>query len=194
VSSPASAGSLHQRDVVVGLDQVPEPGELAHVERVRAAQRREATQVGFGHNEWAPLAPTMKSLADAELLRRRVVRAPERADQTDNPAERQQLMPFVLVGAGPTSCGLAGELSQLFSRTPTEFRHIDPRDAKIILVEAEPRILALLRASRSGERPGRIDRCATLFWVSAATNHPGTSPIGAWSGSWPASHWYRCPL
>jgi NADH dehydrogenase FAD-containing subunit len=95
----------------------------------------------FGHDEWAPLAPTMKTLADAEFLRRRVIATLEEADQTDDPALRQRLMTFVLVGAGPTGCELAGELSQLFARLPTEFRHINPRDAKIILVEAGPRIL-----------------------------------------------------
>ena len=96
----------------------------------------------FGHDEWAPLAPSMKTLADAEFLRRRIIGALEQADRTDDPKLREQLLTFVLVGAGPTGCELAGELAEHFRRVPTEYRHIDPRRARIILVEAGPRALA----------------------------------------------------
>ncbi|MBV9579044.1 MAG: NAD(P)/FAD-dependent oxidoreductase [Chloroflexi bacterium] len=96
----------------------------------------------FGHDEWAPLAPSMKTLADAEFLRRRIVGALEQADRAADPAVREELMTFVLVGAGPTGCELAGELAQHFHRVPAEYRHIDPRQARIILVEAGPRALA----------------------------------------------------
>jgi NADH dehydrogenase FAD-containing subunit len=96
----------------------------------------------FGHDEWAPLAPSMKTLADAEFLRRRIIGALEQADQETDPELREQLMTFVLVGAGPTGCELAGELAQHFHRVPAEYRHIDPRQARIILVEAGPRALA----------------------------------------------------
>jgi NADH:ubiquinone reductase (H+-translocating) len=96
----------------------------------------------FGHDEWAPLAPSMKTLADAEFLRRRIIGALEQADRTDDPKLREQLLTFVLVGAGPTGCELAGELAEHFRRVPAEYRHIDPRQARIILVEAGPRALA----------------------------------------------------
>ena len=96
----------------------------------------------FGHDEWAPLAPSMKTLADAEFLRRRIISALEQADREDDPETREQLLTFVLVGAGPTGCELAGELAEHFRRLPKEYRHIDPRQARIILVEAGPRALA----------------------------------------------------
>jgi NADH dehydrogenase FAD-containing subunit/cytochrome bd-type quinol oxidase subunit 2 len=96
----------------------------------------------FGHDEWAPFAPTMKTLADAEMLRRRIISALEQADQTSDLALRERLMTFVLVGAGPTGCELAGELAGHFRRAlRAEYRHIDPRNAHIILVEAGPRVL-----------------------------------------------------
>jgi NADH dehydrogenase FAD-containing subunit len=159
----------------------------------------------FGHDEWAPLAPTMKSLADAECLRRRVVGTLEQADETDDPAVREQLMTFVLVGAGPTGCELAGELSQLFARMPAEFRHINPRHAKIILVEAGPRILASFseqlsngaRAKlnslgvdvRTGQAVQHVDEegvvvagervpASTVLWTAGVA----ASPAGTWLG------------
>jgi NADH dehydrogenase FAD-containing subunit/cytochrome bd-type quinol oxidase subunit 2 len=96
----------------------------------------------FGHDEWEPLAPSMKTLADAEFLRRRIIGALEQADRIDDQQVREQLLTFVLVGAGPTGCELAGELAEHFRRMPAEYRHIDPRQAHIILVEAGPRALA----------------------------------------------------
>jgi NADH dehydrogenase FAD-containing subunit/cytochrome bd-type quinol oxidase subunit 2 len=96
----------------------------------------------FGHDEWAPLAPSMKTLADAEFLRRRIIGALEQADRTDDPKVREELLTFVLVGAGPTGCELAGELAEHFRRLPKEYRNIDPRQAHIILVEAGPRALS----------------------------------------------------
>jgi NADH dehydrogenase FAD-containing subunit len=97
----------------------------------------------FGHDEWEPLAPSMKTLADAEFLRRGIIGALERADQETDPAVREQLLTFVLVGAGPTGCELAGELAQHFRRIlKAEYRNVDPHDAHVILVEVGPRALA----------------------------------------------------
>jgi NADH dehydrogenase FAD-containing subunit len=101
----------------------------------------------FGHDEWAPLAPSMKTLADAEFLRRRIISALELADRTNDPKLREQLLTFVLVGAGPTGCELAGELAEHFRRMPAEYRNMDPRKAHIILVEAGPRALAAFSES-----------------------------------------------
>ena len=113
----------------------------------------------FGHAEWAPLAPSMKTLADAEFLRRRIIGVLEQADQATDPDLREQLMTFVLVGAGPTGCELAGELAQHFQRVPTEYRHIDPRKARIILVEAGPRALASFSEELAG---GAVNKLRSL--------------------------------
>lgn len=97
----------------------------------------------FGHRDWPPLAPALKSIDDATWVRRRVLLAFEEAETEPDPAARQRLLTFVLVGAGPTGVELAGALAELARATLSrDFRHINPRTARILLVEAGPRILA----------------------------------------------------
>lgn len=102
-----------------------------------------ATHTYFGHDEWAPFAPGLKTIDDALLLRRRILSAFEKAEITDDPEERAALMTFILIGGGPTGVEMAGAIAELARHTLTdEFRRIDPADAKVILIEAGPRILA----------------------------------------------------
>lgn len=102
-----------------------------------------ATHAYFGHDEWEPVAPGLKTLEDATTIRRRVLLAFEQAELETDPAVREALLTFVIVGAGPTGVELAGIISELARTTlPREFRNIDTRKAKIILVEAGPRVLA----------------------------------------------------
>src|SRR5262249_36887305 len=97
----------------------------------------------FGHNEFAPFAPGMKTLADAESVRAKVLKAFETAEIEEDPAKHQALLTFVLVGAGPTGVEMAGSLAEMRRFTlKSDFRRIDPRGARIILAEALPRILA----------------------------------------------------
>jgi NADH dehydrogenase len=97
----------------------------------------------FGHNEWPRLAPGLKSIDDATLIRRRLLLAFEEAETVTDPALRQRLLTFVLVGAGPTGVEMAGALAELAHATLSrDFRHIDPHTAHILLVEAGPRVLA----------------------------------------------------
>ncbi|MBV9354708.1 MAG: cytochrome d ubiquinol oxidase subunit II, partial [Chloroflexi bacterium] len=125
----------------------------------------------FGHDEWAPFAPTMKTLADAEFLRRRIVGALEQADQEEDPAVRQELLTFVLVGAGPTGSELAGELAEHFRRLPKEYRHINPRDARIILVEAGPRALATFHESLSAGAMAKLRSLGVEVRTGQAVEH-----------------------
>ncbi|WP_267550233.1 NAD(P)/FAD-dependent oxidoreductase [Rhizobium rhizogenes] len=102
-----------------------------------------ATHAYFGHDEWEPVAPGLKTLEDATTIRRRVLLAFEQAELETDPAVREALLTFVIVGAGPTGVELAGIISELARTTlPKEFRNIDTRKARIILVEAGPRVLA----------------------------------------------------
>ncbi|MGG6893804.1 NAD(P)/FAD-dependent oxidoreductase [Rhizobium sp. BR 315] len=102
-----------------------------------------ATHAYFGHDEWEPVAPGLKTLEDATTIRRRVLLAFEQAEMETDPAVREALLTFVIVGAGPTGVELAGIISELARTTlPKEFRNIDTSNAKIILVEAGPRVLA----------------------------------------------------
>ncbi|MGV1789001.1 NAD(P)/FAD-dependent oxidoreductase [Rhizobium sp. A37_96] len=102
-----------------------------------------ATHAYFGHDEWEPVAPGLKTLEDATTIRRRVLLAFEQAELEKDPAIRDALLTFVIVGAGPTGVELAGIISELARTTlPKEFRNIDTSKARIILVEAGPRVLA----------------------------------------------------
>jgi NADH:ubiquinone reductase (H+-translocating) len=96
----------------------------------------------FGHDEWEPLAPGLKSLADALEMRRRFLLAYERAEKSNDPAERQALQTFVIVGGGPTGVELAGMFPFIARRAfRSDFRRVDTKDTRVILVEAGPRIL-----------------------------------------------------
>lgn len=102
-----------------------------------------ATHAYFGHDAWAPHAPGLKSLDDALGIRRRVLMAFEHAEATDDPAERAAWLEFAVVGGGPTGVELAGTLAEIARHTlKNEFRHIDPAQARIRLVEAGPRVLS----------------------------------------------------
>ncbi|MBB5751295.1 NAD(P)/FAD-dependent oxidoreductase [Prosthecomicrobium pneumaticum] len=102
-----------------------------------------ATHSYFGHDEWSEAAPGLKRVEDATEIRRRVLIAFERAELVSDPAERARLMTFVLVGGGPTGVEMAGAIAELARHAlPLDFHHIDPRRARIVLVEAGPRILA----------------------------------------------------
>ena len=96
----------------------------------------------FGHDEWAPHAPALKTLEDALAMRRRILLAFEQAERETDPARQQRLLTFVLVGGGPTGVELAGTLAEIARQTRAEFRNIDTRVTRIVLVEAGPTILA----------------------------------------------------
>src|SRR5438093_6477148 len=163
-----------------------------------------ATHSYFGHNEFAPFAPGMKSIADAEAVRAKVLKAFETAEIEEDPAKHQDLLTFVLVGGGPTGVEMSGALAELRRFTlKSDFRRIDPQRARIILAEASPRILAnfpeeLSRKAqarlesvgvevRTGQPVKAIDEatvvigderipCRTVIWTAGVT----PSPAGKW--------------
>ncbi len=130
---------------VVGIDSTAHEvllknGQKVHYDTLVLATG--ATHAYFGHDEWEPVAPGLKTLEDATTIRRRLLLAFEQAEMETDPAVREALLTFVIVGAGPTGVELAGIISELARTTlPKEFRNIDTRKAKIILVEAGPRVL-----------------------------------------------------
>jgi NADH dehydrogenase len=96
----------------------------------------------FGHDEWAAVTSGLKTIEDATTMRRRILMAFERAEGSDDEAERRRLLTFVIIGGGPTGVELAGALAELAKAAlARDFRHIDPTTARIILVEAGPRLL-----------------------------------------------------
>jgi len=121
----------------------------------------------FGHSEWEPRAPGLKSVEDAIELRRRWLLAFERAERATDPAERETNLTFVIIGGGPTGVELAGMLPTIARfALPTDFRHIDTASARIILVEGGPRLLPTFPEDLSA----RAERDLIELGVEVRTN------------------------
>jgi NADH dehydrogenase len=100
------------------------------------------THAYFGHDEWEGVAPGLKQLEDARHIRARFLLAFERAEIADNETLRRKLLTFVIVGGGPTGVEMAGSMAEVAKETlKSDFREIDPRMSRIVLIEAGPRIL-----------------------------------------------------
>jgi NADH:ubiquinone reductase (H+-translocating) len=109
-----------------------------------------STHSYFGRDEWAPFAPGLKHIADATEIRRRFLLAFERAEVVEDAAERARLLTFVIVGGGATGVEMAGAIAEVARRTlQHDFRRIDPRNSRIVLIEAGPRLLPTFSAALS---------------------------------------------
>lgn len=130
-----------------------------------------ATHAYFGHDEWAPHAPGLKTLDDALAIRRKLLSAFERAEAETDPADQRALLSFVIVGGGPTGVELAGTLAEIARHTlRREFRNIDPRQTRVLLVEAGPRILSTFPESLSAKAQAQLERLG----VEVLTGQPVT--------------------
>ena len=128
-----------------------------------------STHSYFGHEEWQALAPGLKSIDDATLIRRRILRAFEAAEIEDDPAVRERLLRFVIVGGGPTGVELAGTIAELAHHTLSkDFRRIDPGAAKVILVEAGPRLLAAFHEPQSAYAARTLEKLGVEVRLGAA--------------------------
>ena len=160
-----------------------------------------ATHAYFGHPEWEPLAPGLKSIEDALEIRRRVLLAFELAERQEN--ERQEntrrkdelpnnqpqavggptapLLQFVVIGAGPTGVELAGTLAEIAHHAMNhEFRNIDPRQSRILLIEGGPRVLPAYSEELSRQAEAQLHRLG----VEVRTSHmvTGVEPGAVWLG------------
>src|SRR5205823_7593954 len=100
------------------------------------------THIDSGTGQCVAIAPGLKRIDDATLIRRRILMAFERAENAEAEAERKRLMTFVIVGAGPTGVELAGAIAELARKAlAADFRAIDPRKARIVLIEGADRVL-----------------------------------------------------
>ena len=134
-----------------------------------------ATHAYFGHDDWEQFAPGLKTLDDAFLIRRRVLCAFEQAEAATDPAERDACLTFAVIGAGPTGAELAGTLAEIARHTLTrDFRHIDTRKARILLIEAGPRVLSAFTEGLAE----KARRQLTRLGVEVHTGKPVTQ-IGA---------------
>ena len=113
----------------------------------------------FGHDEWEPFAPGLKTLEDAILMRRRILLSFERAERETDLARRAALLTFAIVGGGPTGVELAGAIVELAHQNlPKEYRHIDTRKARVVLIEAGPRILPSFTEDLSAYAHASLER------------------------------------
>ncbi len=118
-----------------------------------------ATHAYFGHDDWAAHAPGLKTLDDALEIRRRILTAFERAEAEDDAAKREAWLTFAIVGGGPTGVELAGTLAEIARHTlHGEFRRADPRKARVLLLEAGPRVLSSFPESLSEKARTQLQR------------------------------------
>jgi NADH dehydrogenase len=113
----------------------------------------------FGHDEWARFAPGLKTIDDATYLRRRILLAFEKAETEPDLGERRRLLNFIIVGGGPTGVEMAGAIAELAKRAlASDFRAIDPREARVVLIEAAPRLLTPFDPSLSEAAKNSLEK------------------------------------
>jgi NADH dehydrogenase len=126
----------------------------------------------FGHDEFAPFAPGLKTLADAVTVRNRVLQAFEQAEAEEDPSRHRDLLTFVLVGAGPTGVEMAGAIAVMVRTTlRSEFKRIDPRSARVILADMAPRVLGTFAESLSAAAQARLERLGVELKLGHAVDH-----------------------
>jgi NADH dehydrogenase len=185
LSAPDIAAPLRhilrdQRNVEVQLGEVtqllPEARqvELADGTRITYDSLLLATGAGhayFGNDQWAPHAPGLKTLDDALRLRREMLLAFERAEAETDPVKRAAWLHFAIVGGGPTGVELAGTLAEIARHTlKDEFRNIDPRDARVRLIEAGPRVLPSFPEDLTDKARAQLEKLG----VEVSTGKPVT--------------------
>ena len=166
-----------------------------------------ATHAYFGHDEWAAYAPGLKRIEDATRIRRSILIAFEQAELIADSDERRRLLTFVIVGGGATGVEMAGAIAEIARQTlAADFRRIDPRSARIVLIEAGPRLLpafppeqsdfvraALMRAGVDVKTDTRVTNCdargvdidggridaGTLIWAAGVVASPAARWLGA---------------
>jgi len=122
----------------------------------------------FGHDEWEPYAPGLKTLEDATAIRRRILVSFERAEREVDAARRAALLTFVIVGGGPTGVELAGTIAELaYQNLPGEYRHMDTREARVVLIEAGPRILPTFTEDLSSYAHASLERLGVEVHLGA---------------------------
>lgn len=138
-------------------------GELAYDKLILATG---ATHSYFAHPEWEQYAPGLKTVEDALEIRRRVLLAYEAAERDTDPERRRQSLHFVVVGGGPTGVELAGALAEIARLILLrDFRHIDPDEARVTLIEAGPRILAAYSPETSTNATHQLERLGVKVLV-----------------------------
>jgi NADH:ubiquinone reductase (H+-translocating) len=148
----------------------------------------------FGHDEWREYAPGMKEVEEATLIRSRLLRSFEAAELEADPAERDAHLTFIIVGAGPTGVELAGAIKELaVDVVARDFRVTDTRKARVILIEAGPRVLQALHADSSARALAQLQALgvevrlgASVTQVLADGVEAGGERLGSYNVIWTA--------
>jgi NADH dehydrogenase len=158
--------------VVTGIDTerrnvlLEDGAEVAYDTLILATGVRHAY---FGHDDWERYAPGLKTLEDATAIRRRVLLSLERAERESDPQRLAELLTFVIVGGGPTGVELAGAIVELvYQNLAGQFRHIDTRKARVLLIEAGPRILPSFALDLSAYAHRALERLGVEVRVNCA--------------------------
>lgn len=132
----------------------------------------------FGHDDWEAFAPGLKTVEDGSAIRRRILSAFERAERTSDMAERAACLTFVVIGGGPTGVELAGTIAELAHQTlPGDFRRIDTRRARVVLIEAGPRILPGFKDDLSAYARKALERLGVEVWLDRAVTGCGAQGV-----------------
>lgn len=205
-----------RQDVTTILDEVVGVDTVARL--VRLSSGREvpydtlvlatgARHAYFGRDEWEKLARGLKTLEDATTLRRRILLAFERAEMTEKAADRDALLTFGIIGAGPTGVEMAGTIAELAQKVlPPEFRNIDTKRTRVMLIEAGPRVLSAFSEDLSAYAKSALEKlgvevrtgqpvtaitedgvtvgetfipCKTVIWAAGVQASPAAQWIGA---------------
>jgi NADH dehydrogenase len=180
LSAPSIAAPI--RHILAGQDNATML--MADVEAIDAAKRTVSLAGGaqapydylvvasgsmnhyFGHDEWAPHAPALKTLDDALDIRARILTAYERAEAEPDPVKRAAWLTFVVIGAGATGVELAGTLAEISRHTlKGEFRRFDPRQARVVLVEGTERVLPPYPVDLSEKALRQLERLGVTVWL-----------------------------
>jgi NADH dehydrogenase len=155
-------GEVRSVDPARRIVQLEDDDELGYDQLILAPG---ATHSYFGHDEWAPYAPGLKTLDDALEIRRRVLLAFERAERESDPAKRLAWLTFVVVGGGATGVELAGTFAEIARHTLRgEFRRIDPHTARVVLVEGAKRVLPPYPPELSVKAQLQLERLGVTVW------------------------------
>jgi NADH dehydrogenase len=150
IAQPIRAILNKQKNCIVALGEIQSIDTQQHLVRGEKGEVQYdylviatgATHTYFGHPEWASIAPGLKTIEDALGIRRQILNAFEQAETSTDSNEQKALMTFIIVGGGPTGVEMAGAIAELAHNTlQGDFRRINPGDARIILIEAGPRLL-----------------------------------------------------
>lgn len=134
----------------------------------------------FGNPQWEKHAPGLKTIEQATEIRRRVLQAFEKAELTDDPLERKKHLTFVVVGAGPTGVELAGAIGEMSRFTLSkDFRHIDSKQARIILIEAGPRILPMFSEQLSSRAMRDLEQLGVQTWTNSRVSQVSENGVEA---------------